>query len=86
MGSHNLDVNGHAPQLQFIDLSFDTEKAEESACSLVYRIQPKWRDAPGKIEIVKFTEGITNNVRPIFPGLLGVQVKHVLTYMFGHSF
>lgn len=68
MGEH-LDSrpgNGHevttSSQLQHLDLTFDSKDLDQSALSLAYRIQPKWREAPGRIEIIKFTEGITNTV------------------------
>ncbi|KAL6251352.1 hypothetical protein RBB50_001560 [Rhinocladiella similis] len=68
MGEH-LDSrpgNGHevttSSQLQHLDLTFDSKDLDQSALSLAYRIQPKWREAPGRIEIIKFTEGITNTL------------------------
>lgn len=68
MGEH-LDArpaNGHehsaSSQLRYLDLTFDSKDLDQSALSLAYRIQPKWREGPGKIEITKFTEGITNTV------------------------
>jgi len=64
MGSIKTDANGHGSQLLHIDATFNNKNLEESAIELVYRIQPKWRAAPGKLEVVKFTDGITNTVRP----------------------
>ncbi|OAP60853.1 hypothetical protein AYL99_05855 [Fonsecaea erecta] len=69
--------NGHHPQLQYIDLAFDNESLDDSARELVYRIQPKWRDSPGQIEIVKFTDGITNTLLKIAkhtPGLSEAEI------------
>jgi len=60
MGPHL--INGHAPPLRHIDLSYNPLDSDRSAHELIYRIQPKWREGPGDIEIVKFTDGITNNV------------------------
>lgn len=65
MGSIKTDANGHGSQLLHIDATFNNKNSEESAIELVYRIQPKWRAAPGKLEVVKFTDGITNTVRPL---------------------
>lgn len=62
MGAPDGIANGESPQLPYIDLEFDNKNVDASARALVYQIQPKWRDAPGKLEIVKFTEGITNTV------------------------
>lgn len=67
MVSTTTSSNGHAPRLQLIDASFNPQDSESSALDLVYRIQSKWRDGPGKIEIVKFTDGITNTVSSAHP-------------------
>lgn len=67
MVSSTTSSNGHAPRLQLIDASFNPQDSEASALDLVYRIQSKWRDGPGKIEIVKFTDGITNTVSLAHP-------------------
>lgn len=67
MGTHISPSNGYLPPLQQIDLVFDNSSVDDSATALVYRIQPKWRDAPGNTEIVKFTDGITNTVRVLGP-------------------
>lgn len=65
--------NGHAPPLQYIDIAYDNSSSEESARSLAYTIEPKWRDLPGDVQITKFTDGITNIVSIIAP-----QNAHVL--------
>ena len=75
MGSITLGSNGHTSPLQQIDASFHNAQCEDSAIELVYRTQPKWRDAPGKLEVVKFTDGITNTVK--IPTIL-LLLKHVL--------
>ncbi|KAK5212532.1 hypothetical protein LTR47_010224 [Exophiala xenobiotica] len=59
---HASPANGHTPQLQYVDLAFDSNEIEQSAFTLAYRIQPKWREGPGDMEIVRFTEGITNTL------------------------
>lgn len=67
MATHTDPANGSLPQLRQIDLAFDNNNVEDSAYELVYRIQPKWRETPGKVEIVKFTDGITNTVSVLSP-------------------
>jgi hypothetical protein len=62
MSTSTNSSNGRHSPLQNIDLAFDNNSLEESARSLVYRVQPKWRDTPGEIIITKFTDGITNTV------------------------
>ncbi|OCT51536.1 putative ethanolamine kinase [Cladophialophora carrionii] len=72
MGTSTNSSNGHVSPLQNIDLAFDNNSLEDSARSLAYRVQPKWRDAPGDIVITKFTDGITNTLLKISkhtPGL-----------------
>lgn len=44
------------------DLCFDASDQETSALRLVYWIRPKWREQAGRLQITKFTEGITNTV------------------------
>ncbi|KIW67086.1 hypothetical protein PV04_06359 [Phialophora macrospora] len=72
MSTSTNSSNGRLSPLQNIDLAFDNNSLEESARSLVYRVQPKWRDTPGEIVITKFTDGITNTLLKISkhtPGL-----------------
>ncbi|EXJ86061.1 ethanolamine kinase [Capronia coronata CBS 617.96] len=71
MGAPNGTANGAPPQLPFVDLRFDNKNVDDSARALVYRIQPKWRDAPGELEIVRFTDGITNTLLKIAKHLPG---------------
>ncbi|KAG9783402.1 Ethanolamine kinase [Exophiala dermatitidis] len=71
MGAPNGIANGESPPLPYIDLEFDNQNVDESARALVYRIQPKWRDAPGQLEIVKFTDGITNTLLKVAKYLPG---------------
>lgn len=62
MASTKVDTSGHSSPLLHLDATFNNKNVDESAIELVYRIQPKWRSAPGKLEVVKFTDGITNTV------------------------
>jgi hypothetical protein len=64
MFSSSPTANRHTAQLRYIDLAFDNHNFNESASELAYSIHPKWREGPGKIDIIKFTDGITNTVSP----------------------
>lgn len=59
-------LNGHTgakpTSVPYMDLSFDAHNHESSVLKLVYRVRPKWRDCAEELEIIKFTEGITNTV------------------------
>ncbi|KIX08133.1 uncharacterized protein Z518_02789 [Rhinocladiella mackenziei CBS 650.93] len=91
MGTHISELaNGHTPPLEHIDLSFDNNTVDDSACALVYRIQPKWREVPGKIDIVKFTDGITNTLLKVakhVPGLSQAEVdqESILLRAYGNN-
>jgi hypothetical protein len=55
-------TNGHSVPLRRIALSYNNAEPESSALRLVYAIEPKWREEEGRIDVTKFTDGITNNV------------------------
>lgn len=63
-------------RLHRIPLSFDNKNAEQSARELVFALDPSWKTDEGEIEIIKFTDGITNNVR-LKSRLRGVQTNTV---------
>jgi hypothetical protein len=65
---------GQGLHLHRIPLSFDIKNPEQSARELVFAFDPSWKTDKGDIEIIKFTDGITNNV-----GLGKYLVKHILT-------
>ena len=64
MISLDSTANERTAQLQYIDLTLDNRNVNESASELAYSIHPEWREGPGKIEIIRFTNGITNTVSP----------------------
>ena len=53
---------GQGLHLHRIPLSYDNKNPEQSARELVFAFDPSWKTEEGEIEIVKFTDGITNNV------------------------
>jgi len=90
MDTHTSTVNGHTPHLQHIDIAFNNDAVDDSARALVYRIQPKWREAPGKLDIVKFTDGITNTLLKVakhIPGLSQTEIdrESILLRAYGNN-
>ena len=55
--------NGHSASLRRIQLSYDNNDSDNSVLRLAYTIKPKWREDAGDMEVIKFTDGITNTVR-----------------------
>lgn len=53
---------GQGLHLHRIPLSYDNKNSEHSARELVFAFDPSWKTDEGEIEIIKFTDGITNNV------------------------
>jgi hypothetical protein len=48
--------------LRFIPLSYNNADSQASALRLVLSINPHWEGAGNNIELVRFTDGITNTV------------------------
>ncbi|WEW55790.1 ethanolamine kinase [Emydomyces testavorans] len=51
--------NGHV-SVRYIPLSYNHADSQASALRLVLALRPEWEHAEGKIEFVRFTDGITN--------------------------
>ncbi|KAK3051601.1 hypothetical protein LTR09_007256 [Extremus antarcticus] len=54
-----------------IPLTFDNADADESALELAYALNPSWKHTEGRVEVVRFTDGITNTLSKatkIWPG------------------
>lgn len=49
--------------VRHIPLSYHKEDSDASATRLVVALYPDWQTSEGKIEFVRFTDGITNTVR-----------------------
>ena len=52
--------------IRHIGLSYNNAESESSALNLVFALYPSWQHEKGKVEFVRFTEGITNTVRKWF--------------------
>lgn len=48
--------------VRYLDLTYDPHNSEKSALHLLHTLLPEWQQSPGKIELVRFTDGITNTV------------------------
>jgi hypothetical protein len=53
-----------ASEVRHIDLSYDNADSQRSALDLVISLCPEWATSRDTIEFVRFTDGITNTVRP----------------------
>jgi len=62
MGSYET-ANG-ANALRYIPLSYSPADSQSTALRLILTLFPDWEGAGNKIEFVRFTDGITNTVRP----------------------
>ena len=49
--------------VRHIDLCYDHTDSEASALRLIYTLCPDWEHDEGLVELIPFTEGITNTVR-----------------------
>jgi ethanolamine kinase len=49
--------------LRYIPLSYHPGDSQASALRLVLALNPHWESGDGKIEFIRFTDGITNTVR-----------------------
>jgi ethanolamine kinase len=53
-----------AENLRHIPLEYSHEDSQNSALRLILALRPEWEQDKDEIEFVRFTEGITNTVRP----------------------
>ena len=50
------------PKVRLIPLSYANTESQSSALRLILTLCPDWENAQGNIELVRFTDGITNTV------------------------
>lgn len=48
--------------ITYIPITFDNENADQSALELAYAYEPSWKNTDGPVDIVRFTDGITNTL------------------------
>lgn len=49
--------------VRHIDLCYNHADSQQSALRLIYTLCPDWEHSEGPVELIPFTEGITNTVR-----------------------
>ena len=50
--------------MRHIDLCYENADSERSALQLIHTLFPEWKHSEGDVELIRFTDGITNTVRP----------------------
>lgn len=61
MSVSQADV-GSAACFRHVPLSFNNAESQTSALRLILTLFPDWEHAEGRVEFVRFTDGITNTV------------------------
>ena len=54
-GTHDHDIN-------YLSLAYDANDSDASATKLILTLFPHWEKTEGKIEFIRFKDGITNTV------------------------
>ncbi|KAF4637450.1 hypothetical protein G7Y89_g656 [Cudoniella acicularis] len=54
-----------AGKVRFIPLTYNQTESQTSALRLILTLRPEWERTPGKIEFIRFTDGITNTLLKI---------------------
>jgi ethanolamine kinase len=68
-------VSGHkggTSKIRFIPLTYNQSESQTSALRLILTLRPEWEHNGGKIEFIRFTDGITNTLLKVVnkrPGL-----------------
>lgn len=66
-------------ELEKIPLSYNNDNSDASALRLISALFPEWELSDGKIDFVRFTDGITNTVRTDMSWSLKYNGKQMLT-------
>lgn len=64
--------NASISKIRFIPLSYNSAESQTSALRLILTLRPDWERTDGKIEFIRFTDGITNTLLKVInkrPGL-----------------
>lgn len=73
----NADPSKTESNIRFIPLTYSNDASETSALRLILALRPEWEHTDGKIEFVRFTDGITNTLLKAInkkPGLSTTQI------------
>jgi ethanolamine kinase len=66
-------------KVRFIPLSYNQAESQTSALRLILTLRPEWEHNDGKIEFVRFTDGITNTLLKVVkkrPGLSAEEIDN----------
>ncbi|KAL3427961.1 ethanolamine [Phlyctema vagabunda] len=56
------DLKPGSSAIRFIPLTYNNAESQTSALRLILALKPEWDQADGKIEFIRFTDGITNTL------------------------
>ncbi|POS73611.1 ethanolamine kinase [Diaporthe helianthi] len=82
--------SGQHPPVRFISQTYDGSDSENSARQLILSLRPEWSSDDSNIELVRFTDGITNTLLKAInkrPGLSTDEVDReaILLRAYGHG-
>ncbi len=60
--SPSTPSDGPLKDVRHISLSYNTADSQASSLRLVLSLFPDWEHTEGKVEFIRFTDGITNTV------------------------
>lgn len=78
MGSPPTQKAG-ASKVRFIPLTYNSAESKTSALRLILALRPEWEGGDGKIEFIRFTDGITNTLLKVVnkrPGLSAEEIDN----------
>jgi len=68
-----------SPKIRFIPLTYNGSESQTSALRLILTLRPEWEHTDGKIEFIRFTDGITNTLLKVVnkrPGLSAEEIDN----------
>ena len=66
MSPHSTSIEA-IKDIRQIPLFYDSADSDASARRLLFALSPDWEHDEGNVELIRFTEGITNTVRHYTP-------------------
>lgn len=68
----NTEIKAAGSAIRFIPLTYNQAESQTSALRLILTLRPDWEHSGGRIELIRFTDGITNTLLKVVnrvPGL-----------------
>jgi ethanolamine kinase len=65
----------HSKKIRFIPLTYNQAESQTSALRLILTLRPEWED--GKIEFIRFTDGITNTLLKVVNRKEGLSAEEI---------